>query len=189
MRFLIVILSLALVFFIGMIVADELVPRQRPTLVHIAVSHRVREVVRVETKMVPYEVVKVVPYQQVFEVEKVVEVVKEVAKPVVPKDWDSLEELDAFWGDHKVSVTLIAGKDGESQLNGQCVAYAAAHRDAAAALGKDLSIYRLMPWEYNRLFEQIRKTEAHAVNMALVDYELWLIEPETGERVFHGYVP
>ena len=180
-------LTLALVFFTGMIVADELIPRERPTLVHVAVSPRVREVVRevvrVEIVRVPYEVVRVVPFEQIVEVEVVEE------KYIIPQDWDSLEELDAFWADHYVMVTYIAGKDGVNQIEGQCVAYAAAHRDAAAAIGKALSIFCISPREYNRLFYKMRMEEDHAVNMALVDYELWLIEPKTGERVLYGIVP
>lgn len=124
--------------------------------------------------------------------EKEVEVIKEVKVevPMENEDWDSLEELKDFLTEHEDEffVQALAGKDGIFQFSGQCVGYAIGLREVAASYGKNLEIQCLSPSEYRRIFGK-RKDTHHAVNMAIVGYELYYIEPEDRTVRLGGYIP
>ena len=106
------------------------------------------------------------------------------------EDWDSLAELREFVAVHEdeVAIQAQAGKDGVVQFSGQCVGYAMGWRDLAVEYGKNMEICNVSPREYQRVFNRTNKNH-HAVIMALVDYNLYYMEPDNGEIRLASYIP
>ena len=104
------------------------------------------------------------------------------------QDWESIDELQQFLDDDDTSDTLIlvAGNNGVITLDGVCEWYALQLRDRAMSQGKYLSIQILHPKEYRKWYGEYTQ-DYHAVCMARIGSELWLIEPQT-DKVWQAYV-
>lgn len=123
-----------------------------------------------------------IPVETKITVEEVqqVEVVKEV--PVELDDWTSTEELERFLAadDTDRHIILAAGPDGVVQLNGRCEDIALQLRDRAMAQGKYLSVQILHSEEYYKWYgKRLPQNNYHAVCMARIDQNFYIIEPDT----------
>ena len=125
--------------------------------------------------------------EKVIEVERIVEVAFEVVRTVLLTDWESPDELAKFLADDNTDKHFIFRSDssGSVKFNGQCEDFAMQLRDRAMAKGKYLSVEVIPPGEYAFQFG-VWGGSYHAMNMAIIGNEFWLIEPQT-DRMWQAY--
>lgn len=113
-----------------------------------------------------YPVDQVVVVEKIVEVERVeyVDRIKEV--PIMPRNFETLEELEEW-----LSVRAFIAF-------GDCDDWALALQGFALEDGYLLNFKVITPGEYNKLFKlKVPLDEVHAINLALIGNEIWYIEP------------
>jgi len=134
-------------------------------------------------------IIKEVPVGVIKEVEKIVEVEKEVT--VKPTDWVSLIELENFLDDDDTDshIFLKADANGIIKFSGTCEEYAFQLRDRAFDAGKRLETEDLTPAEYKRWYgKTIDKNSLHCICKAIIGNEVWYIEPADDRHWIGAYL-
>ena len=125
-----------------------------------------------------------IPVERKIVVDKVHPILIIEDVPVNLDDWEDTEELERFLvtDDTDRQIVLTANPDGVVEFNGRCEDIALQLRDRAMAQGKYLSVQILHREEYYKWFGKwIPHNAYHAVCMARIGSEFYIIDPSTDE--------
>lgn len=113
-------------------------------------------------------------------------------RPEGLRDFQSLDDLKAWLAQDDTNEWIILkpqGPDGEIVFNDQCEDFALQLQRRAEKAGYRLSFYPMDREEYFQMFGvwlPVGKT--HAMNLAIIGNEIYLIEPQTDEVWLYGYL-
>jgi hypothetical protein len=165
---------LAIVFYIGVTIGKANSELTTPQTFVAAQPH-------VEARLIERTIVKTVNKPVEVETVKYVERIKEV--PTELRNFNGLEELKGWLGDNR-NMTVVRFQDDNSLID--CDDYALEMQYKALADGYIMSLEVIERFEYNKLFETelLPGQSLHAINLAIIDNDVYYIEPQTDEVAF-----